>query len=156
MFTMQWWNFQIVMEYDGHISNPVSLLLKYFVKSAISKMHYDLLTPGKKISPRLWPLSTRCDVFLDSCDANSKIYCIEYFSSKIAWFFHHLVLAFLHYKKLIKNDLLLKNQAIFEEKYSMQYILLLASQESRKMSHWAGWVHNGGEIFVFPVDHSAL
>ena len=116
--------------------------------------HYDLLTPGKKISPRLWPLSTRCDVFLDSCDANSKIYCIEYFSSKIAWFFHHLVLAFLHYKKLIKNDLLLKNQAIFEEKYSMQYILLLASQESRKMSHWASRVHNGGEIFVFPVDHS--
>ena len=122
----------------------------------MKKVHYSLWSTDirKKISPRLWPLSTRCDVFLDSCDANSKIYCIEYFSSKIAWFFHHLVLAFLHYKKLIKNDLLLKNQAIFEEKYSMQYILLLASQESRKMSHWAGWVHNGGEIFVFPVDHS--
>ena len=26
------------MEYDGHLSNSVSLLLKYFVKSAISKM----------------------------------------------------------------------------------------------------------------------
>ena len=118
------------------------LVSEMIMKWADSWVHYDLLTPGKKISPRLWPLSTRCDVFLDSCDANSKIYCIEYFSSKIAWFFHHLVLAFLHYKKLIKNDLSLKNQAIFEEKYSMQYILLLAS-------HWVDKGHNHGEIFCF-------
>ena len=53
-----------------------------------------------------------------------------------------------------KNDLSIKNQAVFEEKFSAQHILLLASQGSRKMSHWAGRVHNGGEIFVFPVDHS--
>ena len=53
-----------------------------------------------------------------------------------------------------KNDLSIKNQAVFEEKFSAQHILLLASQEPRKMSHCAGRVHNGGEIFVFPVDHS--
>ena len=34
-----------------------------------------------------------------------------------------------------KNDLSIKNQAVFEEKYSAQHILLLASQESRKMLH---------------------
>ena len=55
-----------------------------------------------------------------------------------------------------KNDLSIKNQAVFEEKFSAQHILLLASQGSRKMSHWAGRVQNGGEIFVFPVDHSGF
>ena len=49
-----------------------------------STNHYDLLTPGKKISPRLWPLSTQYDVFLGSCDARGKICCALNFSSKIA------------------------------------------------------------------------
>ena len=47
-----------------------------------------------------------------------------------------------------------KNQAIFEEKYSMQYILLLASQESRKTSHRVDRGHNRGEIFFSGVSRS--
>ena len=56
---------------------------------------------------------------LTSTHSSRKKSLHEYLSSKIAGFFHHLVLAL----KTDKNDLSLKYQAIFEEKDHMQNIL---------------------------------
>ena len=97
----------------------------------ITCKHYDLIySQQKKISPRLLPLPTQCDVFLDCC---CKISCYTlYFSSKIAWF------STVFYSSVSdKNcqNLSLKNQAIFEEKYSAQHILLLAWHHKSSGKH---------------------